>query len=87
MSPQPPVIRVGLTTTVLAHRFRTRVAHHLPPEQQAAWWQRTDYAWVCSHPACQDRAGVNYKTPRGAHRGATAHARDHSGATVVTGKD
>jgi hypothetical protein len=79
---QPPTIQVGLTTTVLAERFRTRSAPHLSPEQRAAWWRRTDYAWICSHASCKDRAGVNYQTPRGAHRGATTHAKEHPGATI-----
>jgi len=75
-------IQVGLTTTVLADRFRIRVADCLPKAAQDAWWQRTDYAWICSHPACKDRAGVNYKTARGARRGAEAHATEHPGSVI-----
>lgn len=84
MAANTTVIRVGLTTTVLADRFRTRSAPRLPKEAQDAWWARTDYAWVCSHPACQDTAGVNYKTERGARKGADAHAKEHPGAHVET---
>lgn len=78
----PVTIRVGLTTTVLADRFRIRSAPHLAQAVQDAWWARTDFAWVCSHTECKDRAGVNYKTLRGACRGADAHATEHPGAVV-----
>jgi hypothetical protein len=78
---QQTIINVGLTTTVLAERFRTRCAD-LPKQAQVAWWQRTAYAWICSHPSCNDRAGVNYKTKRGARRGADSHAAEHRGAAV-----
>lgn len=81
-TPELPTIRVGLTTTVLGERFRARSAPHLTPMAQALWWERTDYAWACT--ACPDRAGVNYKTPKGAGRGANAHAAEHPGAKVVT---
>jgi hypothetical protein len=78
----PSTVLYGLTATLLAERFRARSAPHLSPEQQAAWWRRTDYAWICSHPGCKDRAGVNYKTPRGARQGAVTHAAEHPDATV-----
>lgn len=74
-------IRFGLTKAVLGERFRARCAH-LPQRTQDAWWERTDFGWVCTHDRCADTAGVNYKTARGARKGAEVHAAEHPGATV-----
>lgn len=84
MPPMATTIDVGLTTTVLGDRFRSRAAASLSDAARAAWWKRTDYAWVCS--ACPDTAGVNYNSARGAHLGAQAHAAAHPGAIVETAK-
>ena len=86
-----PVVTYGRSVSVLADRFFKRVmpdwaeqatseaAYH---ERVDAWLNRTDYAWICSARSCEDRAGVMYKTPAGAKRGAQAHASEHPGATV-----
>ena len=80
MSRHDVVVRYGLTTTVLADRFREHLAPLLPKTVQDARWQRTDYAWACT--SCPGTVSVKWPTLDDAHQDAVAHAHEHGGARV-----
>lgn len=75
------LIEYGPTVVVLRDRME-RISADWPTGKVKAWLDRTDYSWVCSADTCTHVAGVMYKTPARAKKGAQKHAGEHPGATV-----